>query len=258
VALRAQDIIAGRYTPPGFRYEFDLAPARAGYLGAKRAIDVLVALTGLIVASPLLVVLALAVLTSGRPILFRQVRIGKDGVPFTVLKFRTMYTTADAYARKPDDAAPTVTRAGRLIRTFGLDELPQLWNVLRGDMTLVGPRPEMPFVVESYDGVRRLRLSATPGVTGLWQLSPVRKEPIHDFIEYDLFYLAHRRILFDLWIIFRTPMLLLLGRHVELSGALIDRWGRGRSMPIQRREPRIVLDLTDRVARLEEALVTLP
>jgi lipopolysaccharide/colanic/teichoic acid biosynthesis glycosyltransferase len=164
-------------------------------------------------------------------------------------KFRTMSMDADPYATKPVKTALHVTRVGRILRASGLDELPQLWNVLRGDMSLVGPRPEMPFIVKSYDQVHRLRLQARPGLTGLWQISTVRLQPIHDGIEYDLFYLANRSLALDLWILYRTPLLLLLRRHVRMDQRLIDRWGQPATAP----EPaRVVLDISDPTAPLIE------
>ena len=239
--------VSERYVSPVIRYEFTLRSPTPTYLAIKRALDVVVASVGLVAFAPLLLAVAVLVRLSGRPILFRQTRIGLGGQPFTVLKFRSMHVTADPYARKPEDAAASITRAGRLIRTLGLDELPQLLNVLRGDMTLVGPRPEMPFVVDGYDRIQRMRLEVKPGVTGIWQLSPVRKRPIHDNIEYDLFYLAHRTLLMDLWIIARTPVLLLFGKHLVLDRRLAHKW----QVPHDEvRGPRVVLDLTDTSAEL--------
>lgn len=243
---------AAPYVAPGFRYEFHIGDPSAAYFWSKRLIDVLVSAVALVFTLPLMVSIALAVLATGRPIFFRQVRAGEGGRAITVLKFRTLRNDADAYAAKPDDRAAYVTSVGRVLRRLGLDELPQLWNVLRGDMSLVGPRPEMPFLVQGYDALRNLRLSARPGVTGLWQLSPVRKLPIHDFIEYDLFYLAHRTLRFDLWIMLRTPLLLLLGRHVELNRDLVRKWGGdSRGSPVK---AKISIDLSADVARLEEPL----
>jgi lipopolysaccharide/colanic/teichoic acid biosynthesis glycosyltransferase len=211
--------------------------------------DVVLAVLSLVVMALPMLILALAVLASGTPVLFRQTRIGEGGRSFTMYKFRTMSMDADPYATKPVKTALHVTRVGRILRASGLDELPQLWNVLRGDMSLVGPRPEMPFIVKSYDQVHRLRLQARPGLTGLWQISTVRLQPIHDGIEYDLFYLANRSLALDLWILYRTPLLLLLRRHVRMDQRLIDRWGQPATAP----EPaRVVLDISDPTAPLIE------
>jgi lipopolysaccharide/colanic/teichoic acid biosynthesis glycosyltransferase len=226
-----------------------MTPPSTAYRSGKRAMDVVLAVLSLVVMALPMLILALAVLASGTPVLFRQTRIGEGGRSFTMYKFRTMSMDADPYATKPVKTALHVTRVGRILRASGLDELPQLWNVLRGDMSLVGPRPEMPFIVKSYDQVHRLRLQARPGLTGLWQISTMRLQPIHDGIEYDLFYLANRSLAFDLWILYRTPLLLLLRRHVRMDQRLIDRWGQPAAAP----EPaRVVLDISDPTAPLIE------
>jgi lipopolysaccharide/colanic/teichoic acid biosynthesis glycosyltransferase len=217
--------------------------------------DVAGAVVGLAVMALPMLVIAFAVLLSGTSVLFRQIRIGEGGRHFTMYKFRTMTKDANPYATKPIRAAHHVTRVGRALRASGLDELPQLWNVLKGDMSFVGPRPEMPFIVQSYDSVHRLRLRARPGLTGLWQISKMRLLPIHDGIAYDLFYLANRRLAFDLWILYRTPLLLLFGRQVSINEQLIDRW----SQPAPEREPpTVVLDISDSpvAPRLELDLTT--
>jgi lipopolysaccharide/colanic/teichoic acid biosynthesis glycosyltransferase len=226
-----------------------MTPPSTAYRSGKRAMDVVLAVLSLVVMALPMLILALAVLASGTPVLFRQTRIGEGGRSFTMYKFRTMSMDADPYATKPVKTALHVTRVGRILRASGLDELPQLWNVLRGDMSLVGPRPEMPFIVKSYDQVHRLRLQARPGLTGLWQISTMRLQPIHDGIEYDLFYLANRSLALDLWILYRTPLLLLLRRHVRMDQRLIDRWGQPAAAP----EPaRVVLDISDPTAPLIE------
>ena len=120
-------------------------------------------------------------------------------------KFRTMRVTSDAYALSPaGDDDPRITRIGRLLRMGGLDELPQLVNVLKGDMSLVGPRPEMPFIVQRYSALERQRLRVRPGITGLWQLSPDRHTQIHENIEYDLYYVSNRSLLLDAIILLET------------------------------------------------------
>jgi len=122
-----------------------------------------------------------------------------------MFKFRTMRLDVDPYATAPtkrDD--PRITHVGRFVRLGGIDELPQLINVLRGEMSLVGPRPEMPFIVERYGPLEHLRLGAKPGVTGIWQLSPDRHTEIHENIEYDLYYLRHQSLLLDALIILET------------------------------------------------------
>src|SRR5690606_26694581 len=129
-------------------------------------------------------------LDSEGPVVFKQKRVGLHGKEFSFYKFRTMKVDAPKYAHTPQDSSdPRITRVGRWLRRMSLDELPQLFNVFRGDMSLVGPRPEMPFIVEKYSALEKQRLEAKPGITGLWQISTFRGAPIHDHIEYDLFYL---------------------------------------------------------------------
>jgi lipopolysaccharide/colanic/teichoic acid biosynthesis glycosyltransferase len=172
----------------------------------KRTVDLLVAVVALILVAPLfLMVAALIRMDSRGPVLIRQRRIGRSGVPFFMWKFRSMHAGVERYARSPvSDADPRLTRFGRSLRRLSIDELPQLFNVLTGDMSLVGPRPEMPFIVNNYAPHERLRLNAIPGITGLWQISPARAMPIHKHLELDLFYIEHRNIFLDLAILLRT------------------------------------------------------
>lgn len=183
------------------------------YLLTKRIVDFSLALLFISVLSPLYVVLALAIrLDSPGPVIFKQKRVGLRGRQFSFYKFRSMHVDAPRYARTPSDPAdPRITRVGRWLRRTSLDELPQLFNVLRGDMSLVGPRPEMPFIVETYTPLHRQRLEAKPGITGVWQISAFRGEPIHHNIEYDLFYLENRSLLVDLAIIVRTVISVIRG-----------------------------------------------
>jgi len=160
---------------------------------AKRAIDLTVSSVLLVAFAPLFAVLAVLLKKSSPgPVLFCQDRVGKDGRLFSIYKFRTMYCDAPRYSYSPgagDD--PRVTPFGRFLRHTSLDELPQLMNVVLGHMSLVGPRPEMPFIVEQYTSLQRRRLAVKPGITGLWQLSADRAFLIHENIEYDLYYLAN-------------------------------------------------------------------
>ncbi|MBT3269883.1 sugar transferase [Candidatus Poribacteria bacterium] len=173
---------------------------------AKRALDIVAASGGLVVALPLAPLVILAIrLDSKGPAFFSQVRIGKNGRSFVIYKLRTLSSDSPAYTITPTrDEDYRLTRVGRTLRRLGLDELPQLWNVLRGEMSLVGPRPEMPFLVDTYSPLQRLRLRAKPGITGMWQISPYRNEPIHHHVEYDLHYLLHPSLLLDLRIALRT------------------------------------------------------
>jgi lipopolysaccharide/colanic/teichoic acid biosynthesis glycosyltransferase len=172
----------------------------------KRSLDISASCVLLIVLSPLLVAVALVIkIDTDGPVFFRQKRIGKNGSAFDLWKFRSMRADAPPYERSPVSTLdPRLTKSGRLLRRLSLDELPQLINVLQGDMSLVGPRPEMPFIVEQYGALERQRLRVRPGITGLWQISPARAMPIHENVEYDLFYIEHRSMLLDCSIMLRT------------------------------------------------------
>lgn len=174
---------------------------------AKRLMDEVVAGTVLLLTLPLWLAVALAIkLDSPGPVLFKQERVGRGGRHFTIYKFRTMLTTAPKYGvtpRKKGD--PRVTRVGALLRQTSLDELPQLLNVIKGDMSLVGPRPEQPFIVEKYlSPIYHRRHLVLPGLTGLWQVSGRSDKPLEENIKYDLYYIKHRSLLFDLLILLRT------------------------------------------------------
>jgi lipopolysaccharide/colanic/teichoic acid biosynthesis glycosyltransferase len=176
------------------------------YEWAKRIFDFSGAAVLLVAGSPFLLLLALLIkLDSQGPALFRQERVGRNGVRFRMFKFRTMYADAPTYAcspKQPDDRR--ITRIGRFLRRTSLDEFPQLLNVLLGNMSLVGPRPEMPFIVESYTAHHNQRLQVKPGITGLWQLSGDRNYFIHENIEYDLYYIKHQNFFMDIAILLHT------------------------------------------------------
>jgi exopolysaccharide biosynthesis polyprenyl glycosylphosphotransferase len=186
----------------------DLPAGEAGrwYEWSKSAFDVAAAGLGLLACLPLLGLIALIVkLESPGPALFVQERIGQGGRRFWMYKFRTMVADAPAYSIAPNDLAdPRVTRFGRFLRRWSLDELPQLVNVLRGDMSLVGPRPEMGFLVEQYEPWQKRRLMVTPGLTGLWQILGRKELPLQRHLEYDLYYVRHRGWLLDTAILLRT------------------------------------------------------
>jgi putative colanic acid biosysnthesis UDP-glucose lipid carrier transferase len=172
----------------------------------KRVFDLFcVAVLG-VVLGPLMVVIALMIRRgSPGPVFFKQNRVGKDGKLFKIYKFRSMYVDAPAYAINPDSSDdPRITRVGRFLRKTSLDELPQLINVLRGEMSLVGPRPEMPFIVEQYNDLHRERLMALPGITGLWQLSGDRRKAIHENMDYDLYYVYNRSFFLDVAVLIQT------------------------------------------------------
>ena len=172
---------------------------------AKRVLDLALGLIAAVVAAPVMLVIALAVrCESAGPALFRQQRVGRGGRTFLIYKFRTMSVDSPSFGLKParmDDER--VTRVGRFLRRTSLDELPQLLNVLRGEMSLVGPRPEQPFLAERYMDWQRERLQVLPGMTGWWQVNG-RKQPMHDHVEDDLFYVRHRSLWLDLRILWRT------------------------------------------------------
>jgi lipopolysaccharide/colanic/teichoic acid biosynthesis glycosyltransferase len=182
-----------------------------------RALDVVIALIGSVLTAPLVAALALAVRleSPGHPI-YRQTRIGKDGEPFAIYKLRTMisgaeFTGAGMAIVQGDER---ITRLGRLLRRYSLDELPNLWNVLRGDMSIVGPRPTIPVQVEQYTQRQRGRLAVKPGITGWAQINGRASLPWPERIELDLWYVEHRSLLLDLRILRRTVGLVLRGSGI--------------------------------------------
>jgi exopolysaccharide biosynthesis polyprenyl glycosylphosphotransferase len=185
----------------------------SGYEIVKRAFDVVSAVVLSFLLAPLLIVIAIMVrLDSPGPILFRQERVGRDGRHFIMYKFRSMHSDAPTYAVSPKDRAdPKVTRVGRFLRRSSLDEVPQLINVFKGEMSLVGPRPEMHFIVRQYGAVHRQRLEVPPGITGLWQLSADRAFHIHENMQYDLYYIRHRSFLMDFSILLHTMVFAMRG-----------------------------------------------
>ena len=182
-----------------------------GYEMAKRAVDVFVATSVGVVTSPLLAAIAIAIRAEGRgPILFRQERIGRHGRPFEILKFRTLVyepprDPADYLIARSD---PRITRVGAFLRRWSLDELPQLWNVLRGDMSIVGPRPTLAYQVERYDDFQRRRLEVLPGVTGWAQIGGRNTLPWPERIKLDVWYVDHRSLILDLRILAATSRVL--------------------------------------------------
>ena len=176
------------------------------YRFVKRAFDLAVALFLLLLLLPFLIAIGIAIrFTSRGPALFVQNRVGKEGRIFKMYKFRTMTENAPQYGYSPrssDD--PRITRIGAFLRRISLDEFPQLLNVLIGDMSLVGPRPEMPFIVEQYNEIHRQRLRVMPGITGMWQISADRAHLIHHNIQYDLYYIRHRNFFMDIAILLHT------------------------------------------------------
>jgi exopolysaccharide biosynthesis polyprenyl glycosylphosphotransferase len=186
---------------------------RRVYECAKRGFDMVAASLLLVLALPILAAIAILVrVDSEGPVLFRQKRVGREGKLFEMYKFRTMYTHLSGDAESPQSAAdPRITPIGRFLRRSSMDELPQLLNVLKGDMSLVGPRPEMPFIVAEYSARDRQRLQVQPGITGLWQLSADRAFRIHENIQYDLYYIKNRSFFMDVAILLHTAVFAMRG-----------------------------------------------
>jgi lipopolysaccharide/colanic/teichoic acid biosynthesis glycosyltransferase len=181
----------------------------------NRAVDLAIAGVLLVVTAPLLGLAALAIkLESRGPVFYRQRRIGKDGRPFELLKLRTMVPGAESmgagiYVLEGD---PRITRVGRLLRRFSLDELPNLVNVLRGELAIVGPRPTVQEQVDRYTERQRRRLEVKPGITGWAQIKGRTSLPWPERIELDVWYVEHRSLRLDLEILARTARLLATGR----------------------------------------------
>jgi exopolysaccharide biosynthesis polyprenyl glycosylphosphotransferase len=180
----------------------------------KRITDILVSSLGLIITSPLWLIIAILIkLDSKGPVIIQQKRIGWDGEMFTIFKFRTMKNDADLYNLAPkENKDQRITKIGKVLRRFSLDELPQLWNILIGNMSLVGPRPEMEFIVRDYAHWQKFRLKAKPGLTGLWQILGRKDIPLHENLEYDFYYVTNRNLFLDISIILKTIPAVLFGR----------------------------------------------
>jgi lipopolysaccharide/colanic/teichoic acid biosynthesis glycosyltransferase len=190
----------------------------------KRALDVVGAGAGLALASPLLAVAAAAVkLEDGGPVFYRQRRVGQEGEAFDLLKLRTMVVGAERQGAgwAVDEGDPRITRVGRALRRLSIDEVPQLWNVLRGEMSLVGPRPTLAYQVERYSERQRRRLEVKPGITGWAQVNGRARLKWADRIELDVWYVENRSTWVDLKILVRTPMALFTGTYKGKTGG----WG---------------------------------
>jgi exopolysaccharide biosynthesis polyprenyl glycosylphosphotransferase len=188
-----------------------LSPAE---LFLKRLADILLAgLASLFLVLPGLLFAALIKLDSSGPVLFIHERVGHKGRRFRMLKFRTMRSDSEPYAEAPVDQRDTrVTRFGAFLRRTSLDEIPQLLNILKGDMSLVGPRPEMPFITDTYSDWQATRLDVQPGLTGLWQVAGRKNLPLHDNLEYDFFYVRNQSLGLDIEILLRTFPAVFLSR----------------------------------------------
>jgi exopolysaccharide biosynthesis polyprenyl glycosylphosphotransferase len=229
ITANVQEVLSSRVAaqPLGALMTFSLKPVSLTGLQAvaKRSFDMVTTAIAMTLAAPVLGLIALAVkLSSKGPVFFRQERVGYHGRPFTLLKFRTMVVNAEEMLgdlmqhneasgplfKMKDD--PRVTRVGRFLRKWSLDELPQLWNVLVGDMSLVGPRPPLPREVAQYEDWMMARLEVRPGLTGLWQVSGRSELDFEDYVRLDLFYIENWSLAYDLFIIAKTIPTLVTAR----------------------------------------------
>ena len=187
----------------------------------RRPFDIAIAGAGLLLSAPVLGLALLGVKLEDRgPVLFKQKRVGKDGVEFEVLKLRTMVVNAErlgaGYAVEKGDSR--ITRIGGFLRRSSIDELPQLWNVVRGDMSVIGPRPTLAYQVEKYTPRQRRRLEVLPGLTGWAQVHGRAKLPWDERIELDVWYVDHRSLKTDLLILLLTPIAMVSGTYKGPSG----------------------------------------
>ncbi|MBJ8116767.1 sugar transferase [Bacillus sp. LB(2018)] len=202
-------------------------PVRKGYILAKRCLDFMGALCGLIVLFPVFFIVAVLIKYEdpNGPVFFKQIRMGKNGRDFYMYKFRSMVTDAEkrledllhqnevsgAMFKMKDD--PRVTKIGKFIRRTSIDELPQLINVLKGEMSLVGPRPPLPREVQEYTNYDRQRLMVKPGCTGVWQISGRSSLSFTEMVELDIEYIVNRNLILDLKIIIKTVRVMLFDKN---------------------------------------------
>lgn len=215
--------ILNRYNTSSY---FSLSAVLPSYGALKRLIDVVVSLLALILLTPILVIFAAAIFfESPGSIFYHQTRVGERGKPFKLWKFRSMVkNSADIRAQLTEEKAlcggvrfkmqndPRVTRVGKLIRKFSIDELPQLLNVLQGNMSLVGPRPALPEECEKYNAHQKLRLNAKPGITCIWQVSGRSAIPFHRQVEMDIDYIRRASLWLDFNILLKTVPAVILAK----------------------------------------------
>ena len=218
VAFRPQLRPDDQGSPPVLGVDWALARAglpRSAYRSARHVIDPLIAALLLVIALPFIALIALAVkLDSPGPVLFCHLRGGELARPFTMLKFRTMRRGTRPFSEKVGEDDPRITRVGRLLRRTGLDELPQLWNVLAGDMALIGPRPEQYELLSAYEPWQHERHLVRPGLTGWWQVNHRDARPMRQNVERDLHYVRNQCLALDAVIVVRTVRIMLSGfRH---------------------------------------------
>lgn len=197
---------------------FEYQERRYLYKGIKRIFDFVASFIGLVLLSPLFLIVAIAIKIEDPkgPVFYSQTRLGKKQEPFKMYKFRSMVVDADKHLKELLDENevegamfkmkedPRVTKVGEFIRKYSIDELPQLVNVLLGDMSLVGPRPPLPREVKEYTPHDKLRLAVKPGCTGLWQISGRNDVGFHEMVELDLKYIDRRGFMFDIYVLFKT------------------------------------------------------
>lgn len=196
--------------------------SRFMYHSIKRVFDFIAAICGVIILSPVMLVIAIFIKAEDHgPVFYKQVRVGKNGKKFKMYKFRSMFVNADKMLSKlkeqndvegpmfkmKDD--PRITKVGHFIRKHSLDELPQFLNVIKGDMSLVGPRPPLPLEVAKYSDYDKQRLLVTPGCTGLWQATERNDVGFSEMVQLDIEYIKKANFLFDLWIIWKTIQIII-------------------------------------------------
>lgn len=192
------------------------------YLISKRITDIVLSSIGLLLLSPILIIVAIAIKIDSRgPIIFKQDRVGKDGKIFSMYKFRSMVVNAEELKQQLQSQNemsgpmfkikndPRITKIGRFIRKTSIDELPQLLNVIKGDMSLVGPRPPLPSEVAEYSDYDKQRLYVTPGCTGLWQATERNEVGFNEMVQLDIQYIQRASFMFDLWIIWKTVKIII-------------------------------------------------
>lgn len=184
----------------------------------KRLFDIVIALSALIILSPVLLIVALLVRSKlGRPVFFRQIRPGRNGKPFEMIKFRTMRDALDSNG-KPLPDAERLTRFGRMLRSTSLDELPELWNVLKGDMSLVGPRPLLMQYLHLYNNRQKKRHDVRPGITGWAQVNGRNAISWEQKFEYDVWYVENRSIVLDIKILWLTIKKVVIREGISAEG----------------------------------------
>ena len=183
------------------------------YLLSKRLLDIIIVIICMFLTLPFWLLIGVIIkIDSPGPVLFKQKRIGQNGKSFLIFKFRSMFLDTPEYAHCPTtDTDPRITKVGRWLRKTSIDELPQLINIIKGEMSMVGPRPEMPFIVDNYNLIEKKRLLVKPGLTGLWQVSPYRDSEINHNLEYDFYYIQNQGFVLDFVILIMTVFFAIRG-----------------------------------------------